>query len=986
MFDRIKNLFTKNLKLRKQQPKLKWWSQELEVLEERSLLTASPLPVLMVISDNSDFYFQEYGDTRASLEANGLAIQVAASTTQPSTPHANSGQGDSSGVVTPDIALSDVNAANYSSIVFVGGWGSSMYQYAFSGDYSNDLYDGNQETKSIVNDLINDFIEQDKYVTAICHAVTVLAWARVDGVSPIDGKTVSVPWIGGPAVYYQNEYYPYFAMSAYQQVVENGATANTISGQFGTSPTAEDDVIVDGRIITAENYDSASMFGQVVAQSILASTVNVPENQPPVIQADDFAISETTLEGAVVGQISATDPDAGQTLSYAIVGGNEAGIFAIDPVTGAISVVNAALLNYESQAEYQLSVRVSDDGEPSLSATEVVTIELLDAGNPSESPLPVLVVIADLAHFYYQEYADTRAALESEGLSVQVAASTLRPSTPHENSGQGVSSGIVTPDITLTDAEAVDYSAIVFVGGWGASMYQYAFSGNYSDDLYDGDLATRTTVNDLIGEFVAQEKYVTAICHAVTVLAWARVDGVSPIEGRTVSVPVGGGPAVFYQNTYYPYFAMSAYQQVTENGATANTISGEFGASPTAEDDVVVDGRIITAENYDSATLFGYTIAQAILNDFSELPDVPDVPVPPANTAPILSNGDFLVPENVAVGTIVGQVQASDFDAGQTLTYEIIGGNELGVFELDSQSGEIRVANSNLLDFESQNQFQLLIRVTDNGESALSTDGAMTIQVTDVAETPPSPISWVGSDVHIAGTSGNDVIYVWTGDQGHAELWMNGTFYDPFLLPWGSRIVVSAGDGNDAIFAYAMVTPVTVHGGAGDDLIHGGTSHDALFGESGNDEIRGNNGNDLLDGGSGNDRLFGEVGNDAILGGDGSDQLDGSWGQDLLIGGLGYDQLNGGECDDLLIGGTTTFDNNFGALQQVMSEWGKTTSMADRLNNLTNGVGSGIRLRKSVEVQDDGIIDCLYGGNGADALFASGLDYLNANSPCDILV
>ena len=93
--------------------------------------------------------------------------------------------------------------ADYSAIVFVGGWGSSMYQYAFPATIANNRYDGNAATKAIVNDLIGDFLAQDKYVTAICHGVTVLAWARVDGASPLDGKTVSVPWIGSPAVFYE---------------------------------------------------------------------------------------------------------------------------------------------------------------------------------------------------------------------------------------------------------------------------------------------------------------------------------------------------------------------------------------------------------------------------------------------------------------------------------------------------------------------------------------------------------------------------------------------------------------------------------------------------------------------------------------------------------------------------------------------------------------------------------------------------------------
>ena len=42
-----------------------------------------------------------------------------------------------------------------------------------------------------------------------------------------------------------------------------------------------------------------------------------------------------------------------------------------------------------------------------------------------------------------------------------------------------------------------------------------------------------------------------AICHATTVLAWAQVNGVSPIQGKTVSVPYGGSPGVFWNGQNY---------------------------------------------------------------------------------------------------------------------------------------------------------------------------------------------------------------------------------------------------------------------------------------------------------------------------------------------------------------------------------------------------------------------------------------------------
>ncbi|TWT38707.1 hypothetical protein [Blastopirellula retiformator] len=248
---------------------------------------------------------------------------------------------------------------------------------------------------------------------------------------------------------------------------------------------------------------------------------------------------------------------------------------------------------------FELEVSVFDGVN---TQSQIVSVEVTEPQAAAE-PLPVLMVIAN-QDFYYQEYADTRASLEAAGISVVVAAATMDIATPHSGSGEGPDGGLVQPDLTLFDASAVDYSTIVFVGGWGSSQYQYAYEGTYDHSAYNGSTALHDTTNLLINDFVAQDKYVTAICHGVSVLAYARVDGASPIAGHTVSAwgqtaPSAGGVTV------------STRSQIEANGATM-VDSSSVGDPSTATDDVVVDGRIITAENYDSAALFGTTIANLI--------------------------------------------------------------------------------------------------------------------------------------------------------------------------------------------------------------------------------------------------------------------------------------------------------------------------------------------------------------------------------------
>lgn len=80
-------------------------------------------------------------------------------------------------------------------------------------------------------------------------------------------------------------------------------------------------------------------------------------------------------------------------------------------------------------------------------------------------PLPVLLVIPN-QDFYYREYAAVRDALAARGLRVVVAAGRKSDAIPQATSSPR---GIVRPDFALGTVSAADCSAVVFVGGWGAS-------------------------------------------------------------------------------------------------------------------------------------------------------------------------------------------------------------------------------------------------------------------------------------------------------------------------------------------------------------------------------------------------------------------------------------------------------------------------------------------------------------------------------------
>lgn len=131
---------------------------------------------------------------------------------------------------------------------------------------------------------------------------------------------------------------------------------------------------------------SGATLGTPSAASLTITDDDV--NQPPQISGQSFSLTENSPVATVVGTVAASDPNAGQTLNYAITGGNSDGAFTIDSATGVISVADDIPLDYETTPQFVLAVTVTDNGSPSLSSTAQVTINLLNVNEaPAASPV-----------------------------------------------------------------------------------------------------------------------------------------------------------------------------------------------------------------------------------------------------------------------------------------------------------------------------------------------------------------------------------------------------------------------------------------------------------------------------------------------------------------------------------------------------------------------------------------------------------------------
>ena len=96
-------------------------------------------------------------------------------------------------------------------------------------------------------------------------------------------------------------------------------------------------------------------------------------NRPPVFSASTYAftVREDTPAQRIIGSVSATDPDAGDSPWYYITGGNEAGRFNMSANAGLLLVWKP--LDYESASSYTLSVEARDGKE---NGTATATVEI----------------------------------------------------------------------------------------------------------------------------------------------------------------------------------------------------------------------------------------------------------------------------------------------------------------------------------------------------------------------------------------------------------------------------------------------------------------------------------------------------------------------------------------------------------------------------------------------------------------------------------
>src|SRR5436190_17848218 len=100
--------------------------------------------------------------------------------------------------------------------------------------------------------------------------------------------------------------------------------------------------------------------------------MNVNE-APTDIALSASSIAENQPSGTTVGTFSTTDPDAGDTFTYALVAGTGSTDNGSFSITGN-TLKTSASFDYETKNSYSIRVRTNDGGTPTLNFEKVFTV------------------------------------------------------------------------------------------------------------------------------------------------------------------------------------------------------------------------------------------------------------------------------------------------------------------------------------------------------------------------------------------------------------------------------------------------------------------------------------------------------------------------------------------------------------------------------------------------------------------------------------
>ncbi|PLK49628.1 cadherin domain-containing protein [Uliginosibacterium sp. TH139] len=494
------------------------------------------------------------------------------------------------------------------------------------------------------------------------------------------------------------------------------ATTNSISYSLSSNPGNIFSIDADTGVISVADgsqldYETAtshaitvlatSADGSTRSQVFTIAVVNLNDNTPVITSNGAGAVAAINLaeNSSAVTTVTASDGDAGSTLSYSITGGADAALFSIDSNSGALTFLAAPDRELAGDANgdhvYLVDIQVSDgDRTDSQNLAILITdVDEYDVGTITDSNTGSNTISEVVANG--SSVGITALASDADATSNTITYSL-------SNSAGGIFSIDSGGVVRVADQNQINYESntshaiVVRATSADGSFSEQGFTINISDinefdisALTDGNgaanvVAENATNGSLVG-ITAQASDADGSNNSISYALTDNADGRFAIDASTGVVSVLDGSRLDYES------------------ATSYAITVRANSS---------DGS-------SSSTSFTITLTDADEFDVS---------------APVDFNlASNLVTENAANGSLVGiTARALDQDASNNSISYSLSDDAGGLFTIDASTGVVTVANGAGLDFETTSSHNITVQASSADGS--SSSASFTIHLADANE------------------------------------------------------------------------------------------------------------------------------------------------------------------------------------------------------------------------------------------------------------
>ncbi len=435
-----------------------------------------------------------------------------------------------------------------------------------------------------------------------------------------------------------------------------------------------------------------------------------------------ISVPEDTASGTDIGNAyTATDADMSDVLTYHL-SGTDASSFTLGSSTGQLSTNTS--LDFETKSSYSVTIGVRDD---TSDTTDDDTIDItITVTNVNEAP----VIDTTLAAYNFAE-------------NTAVATMVAKFDATDPDSGANLTwtvTGADAEDFTIT-TDSNDDGVLTFnaspnfedpMGTPPSGMEPdntYEVTVNVSDGLDDTGTAEDPKLSDanlpvVITVTDVNEAPEFSDATAARTLPENSGAGVN-VVGGTITATDGDNDTL----TYSLSGTDAGSFEIDSNGQ----IKTKIGETHSFDFESTKKSYSVTVQVRDSKDAAGMadTATDDTIDVTINLTDVNDPPT--FDTTPT----NFNVNENTETTMVIATYMASDED-GDTLTWDLDGTDD-GAFTING-SGELRFASvpnyEMPADTDTNNVYNVTVKVTDNGMGNLSASQAITVTVNNVNEAP----------------------------------------------------------------------------------------------------------------------------------------------------------------------------------------------------------------------------------------------------------